>query len=148
MLHCLNTSGNLATTSSEMTVLERQREATIIKWQQQENHHQPYFSATELNVNVNAIFSSSQNQGLVTCGGDSAPGEELSHHSVKPNPGGWPGFDNTGFVSSSGFVTSVSRTCSIDEEKMVSGKENSKKRKSQTSKVFANADEIMFYPVI
>ncbi|TKY67564.1 Transcription factor bHLH63 [Spatholobus suberectus] len=141
MLHCLNTSGNLGATCSDLTVLERQREATT-KWQQHHENHQPCFSATELNVN--GFSSSSHSEGLVMMCGDSALGEVLAH-SVKPDPGGWPDLD-TGFGYSSSFVPAVSRTCSGDGDlvsaakNVASGKENAKKRKAQNSKVVAESD--------
>ncbi|KAG5123989.1 hypothetical protein JHK82_030726 [Glycine max] len=147
MLHCLNTSGNLGATCSDMTVLERQREATI-KWQQHLQNNQPPY-LTDFNVNVNAVFSSSssssQSQGLVMniCA-DSALGEVLTH-SVKPDPGVWPEFD-AGFGSSSGFLPTISPTCSrggdlvSPKENMASAKENTKKRKPQNSKVVAASD--------
>lgn len=125
-----------------MTVLERQREATI-KWQQHLQNNQPPY-LTDFNVNVNAVFSSSssssQSQGLVMniCA-DSALGEVLTH-SVKPDPGVWPEFD-AGFGSSSGFLPTISPTCSrggdlvSPKENMASAKENTKKRKPQNSKV-------------
>ncbi|XP_027355524.1 transcription factor bHLH63-like [Abrus precatorius] len=143
MLHCLNTSGNLVGAScSEMTVLERQRER--VRWQQQDHHHQPFFCSTELN----AVFSSSSSSTSATTSlqalniphlGDSALGEVLAH-TVKPELG-------TGFGSSSGFVaaSAISRTCSRDRdlvsatEKMVVGKETSKKRKAE--KVVADSDK-------
>ncbi|KAH1158709.1 hypothetical protein AAZX31_11G115100 [Glycine max] len=148
MLHCLNTSGNLGATCSDMTVLERQREATI-KWQQHLQNNQPPY-LTDFNVNVNAVFSSSssssQSQGLVMniCA-DSALGEVLTH-SVKPDPGVWPEFD-AGFGSSSGFLPTISPTCSrggdlvSPKENMASAKENTKKRKPQNSKVVVAASD-------
>ncbi|CAJ1933536.1 unnamed protein product [Sphenostylis stenocarpa] len=124
MLHCLNGSGNLGASCSDMTVLERQT-----KWQQQQHHHenhQPYISATEFHVNL--VFSSSssnnhpQSQGSVMARDGSALGEVLAH-SVNPDPGFCTELD-AGFGSSSGFLP----------------KENIKKRKAQNSKVAAESD--------
>ncbi|XP_061346012.1 transcription factor bHLH63-like isoform X2 [Gastrolobium bilobum] len=145
MLHCLNTSGNLGGSCSDMTVLERQRAKR--KWQQE-------------HAEFNGIFSSSmqvQNpHGLVMMGCDSALAEVVAH-SMKPDPGfenGWPelGFgssSSSGLVPSSAFdVKSASprgRDLVSETEKMVSSpcKENFKKRKAdkaQNSKVVAESD--------
>ncbi|XP_027909286.1 transcription factor bHLH63-like isoform X2 [Vigna unguiculata] len=127
MLHCLNGSGNLGASCSDMTVLERQREATM-KWQHHHHdNHQPYCSATEFHVNL--VFSSSSNnlpqsQGLAMARerDDSALSQVLAH-SLKPDPGLCPESDN-GFGSSSGFLP----------------KENNKKRKALNCKVAAESD--------
>ncbi|BAT90931.1 hypothetical protein VIGAN_06222800 [Vigna angularis var. angularis] len=127
MLHCLNGSGNLGASCSDMTVLERQREATT-KWQHHHHdNHPPYYSATEFHVNL--VFSSSSNnlpqsQGLVMARerDDSALSQVLAH-SLKPDPGLCPELD-TGFGSSFGFLH----------------KENDKKRKALNYKVAAESD--------
>ncbi|RDX88335.1 Transcription factor bHLH63, partial [Mucuna pruriens] len=91
MLHCLNSSGNLGGTCSDMTLMERP-----VKWQLENHHHQP-----DLNV-----FSSSSShnlpQTLMTCA-DSALGEVLAH-SLKPDPALWPQLDPP-FGSSSALPT-------------------------------------------
>ncbi|ESW03821.1 hypothetical protein PHAVU_011G044800 [Phaseolus vulgaris] len=125
MLHCLNGSGNLGASCSDMTVLERQREATI-KWQHHhhDNHH-PYFSATEFHVNL--VFSSSpnnlpQSQGSLMARDDSALAQVLAH-SLKPDPALCPELDS-GFGSSS----------------VILPKESNKKRKAQNFKIAAESD--------
>lgn len=131
MLHCLNGSGNLGASCSDMTVLERQREATT-KWQHHHHdNHPPYYSATEFHVNL--VFSSSSNNlpqspGLVMARerDDSALSQVLAH-SLKPDPGLCPELD-TGFGSSSGFLP----------------KENDKKRKALNYKVLENADRGLY----
>lgn len=136
MLHCLNTSGNLGGSCSDMTVLERQRARR--KWQQHEQQEQErhvYFCGNGF----------SNPQGLVMMdaggGGDSALGEVVAH-SMKPDPGlenGWPELGRFGSPPASGFDnvnSTISRTCSggLDRELVSAcGKvETFKKRKADT----------------
>ncbi|KAE9620380.1 putative transcription factor bHLH family [Lupinus albus] len=140
MLHCLNTSGNVGGTCSDMKVFEIQRARK--KWLQQ--HHEDQ--------------QQQQPQGLMMmmmgCG-DSVLGDVVAQ-SMKSDPGfenGLPelGVFDMGFGSSllppasSGFEvnSSVSRTCSRDMALPTQKKETFKKRKpekAQNSKVVAESD--------
>ncbi|KAJ1393666.1 Myc-type, basic helix-loop-helix [Sesbania bispinosa] len=150
MLHCLNTS-------SDMTVLERQRARK--KWQQQEQEEhdrQSYFCGS---TGFSSSSSLQVHGGLV--GSDSGLGEVVvAAQSMKPDPGlenGWPelGKFETGFGSSSGLVvppasgfdvnSSISRTGGRDSaiEKVMNsacGKKRKAADKAQNSKVVTESD--------
>ncbi|OIV99490.1 hypothetical protein TanjilG_17300 [Lupinus angustifolius] len=142
MLHCLNTSGNVGGTCSDMKVFEIQRSRK--KWLQQ-NHEEQQQQQQQ------------HHQGLMMmmmgCG-DSVLGDVVAQ-SMKSDPGlenGLPelGMFEMGFGSSllpraSGFDvnSSVSRTCSRDMALPTQKKETFKKRKAekiQNSKVVAESD--------
>ncbi|KAJ1397694.1 Myc-type, basic helix-loop-helix [Sesbania bispinosa] len=149
MLHCLNTSGNLAGSCSDMTVLERQR--ARMKWQQE----QGYFSGN----GFNGVFSSSSSlhvqnqnsQGSMIFSADS--GSALAEvvvaahsHSIKPlpAPAPAPAFDVNSAISRTFSCPPVLAETKATDSSI--GKESLKKRKADKAyqnhppKVVAESD--------
>ncbi|XP_027356050.1 transcription factor bHLH63-like [Abrus precatorius] len=131
MLHCLNTSGNLAGGSSDMTVLERQK--ARMKWEQEQGS---FFG-----TGFNAVFSSSSSSSssLHVENSEAYPGAGIVLHKFDMAPATAP--PAAGFDLSCAISRTFSCPPTLPEPKATHfssiGKECFKKRKTHNPKFVA-----------